>query len=87
MILDGAGTILQTIYEDDTTGLTAIAVDETSGKIATSTGPNVHIYQPYGLDEGALRVCRIEERYIQLLTRGIVVFAEHHIPRGLGARR
>lgn len=57
VILDGAGTILQTIYGDDTSNLTAIAIDEAFGKIATAVGSNVHVYKPYGQDEGALRVC------------------------------
>lgn len=81
MILDGVGSILQTIYEDDTSSLAAIAVDETSGKIATSSGPNVHIYKPYGLDEGALRVRSTNGGCRKLLTCSTVVFAEHDIPR------
>lgn len=56
VILTGADTILQTIYDDDETQLEAIALDENSGKIATCAGSNIRIYKPYGQDEGALKV-------------------------------
>lgn len=56
VILTGADTILQTIYDDDDTQLEAIALDEASGKIATCAGSNIRIYKPYGQDEGVLKV-------------------------------
>ncbi|EDN98676.1 hypothetical protein SS1G_13535 [Sclerotinia sclerotiorum 1980 UF-70] len=56
VILTGADTILQTIYDDDDTQLEAIALDEASGKIAACAGSNIRIYKPYGQDEGALKV-------------------------------
>lgn len=59
MILTGPDTILQTIYEDDDTPLDAIIIDEASGKIATSAGPNVRIYKPYGRGEDALKVINL----------------------------
>ncbi|ESZ95068.1 hypothetical protein SBOR_4523 [Sclerotinia borealis F-4128] len=55
VILTGADTIVQTIYDDDDTQLEAIALDESSGKIATCAGSNIRIYKPYGQDEGALK--------------------------------
>lgn len=56
MVLTGADTILQTIYDDDNAELEAIAIDEASGKIATCAGNSVRVYRPYGRDEGALKV-------------------------------
>ncbi|KAF7950431.1 hypothetical protein EAE96_007716 [Botrytis aclada] len=55
VILTGADAILQTIYDDDDTQLEAIALDESSGKIATCAGSNVRVYKPYGQDEGVLK--------------------------------
>lgn len=56
VILTGADTILQTIYDDDDSQLEAIALDEGTGKIATCAGSNIRIYKPYGQDEGVLKV-------------------------------
>ena len=56
VILSRPDTILQTIYDDDETQLDAIAIDETSGKIAVSAGRNIRIYKPYGQGEDALQV-------------------------------
>lgn len=57
MILGGPQKLLQTIYVDDTEALEAVAIDETSGKIAVCGGPDVFIYQPYGIQHEALKVC------------------------------
>ncbi|RAL67220.1 hypothetical protein DID88_007995 [Monilinia fructigena] len=55
VILTGADTILQTIYDDDDSQLEAIVLDESAGKIATCAGSNIRIYKPYGQDEGVLK--------------------------------
>lgn len=47
---------MQTIYDDDDVCLEAIAIDEASGKIATSAGSNIRVYKPYGHSEDALQV-------------------------------
>lgn len=57
MILGGPQKLLQTIYVDDTETLEAVAVDEATGKIAVCGGPDVFIYQPYGIQHEALKVC------------------------------
>lgn len=57
MVLGSADNLLQTIYDDDESPLDSIAIDEASGKIATSCGASVRIYEPYGQEEGALNVC------------------------------
>ncbi|KAH8816301.1 WD repeat protein-like protein [Xylogone sp. PMI_703] len=54
IILDGADGIVQTIYNEGTE-LSAIAIDEGSGKIAICAGSGVHVYKPYGEDENALK--------------------------------
>jgi hypothetical protein len=56
VILSAPQAILQTVYDDDTTPLEAIAVDEVSGKIACCTRTVVRIYSPYGLEENLLKV-------------------------------
>lgn len=56
MILGGPQKLLQTIYVDDTETLEAVTIDETSGKIAVCGGPDVFIYQPYGIQHEALKV-------------------------------
>ncbi len=60
VILSDPATILQTIYDDDSSDLTAVAIDEASGKIAACTKRSVRIYRPYGQDGGALKVWCIE---------------------------
>ncbi|KHN99271.1 WD repeat protein [Metarhizium album ARSEF 1941] len=51
-ILDGAYRILQTVYDDDNEqDLDAIAIDESSGKIATCTAKQVRIYRPLVLQD------------------------------------
>ncbi|KAH6604963.1 hypothetical protein Trco_006670 [Trichoderma cornu-damae] len=55
-ILDGLQTIIQTIYDESDEPLHAIAIDELTGKIATSTATQVRIYKPLrGLQEDALK--------------------------------
>lgn len=55
VILKDSTTILQTIYDDDSSNLIAVSIDEASGKIAACTESTVRIYQPYGQNEGALK--------------------------------
>ncbi|KAI0547351.1 WD repeat domain-containing protein [Xylaria curta] len=47
-ILSGPGTVLHTIYDDDSRRLEAVAFDEVSGKIAACTEGTVRIYRPMG---------------------------------------
>jgi hypothetical protein len=56
VVLDGPDHILQTTYLELPDELVAVVFDELSGKIATASPSTVHIYKPYGRDEGALRV-------------------------------
>ncbi len=56
VVLTGPESILQTIYDDDEEDLEAIAIDESSGKIATCTTTSVRVYKPYGQGEDALKV-------------------------------
>jgi hypothetical protein len=68
VILGGPHTLLQTIYVDDADSLEAVTIEETSGKIAACGGPDVFIYQPYGIRNETLKVCYLEyylEYYLQ----------------------
>lgn len=56
VILTGAQTLLQTIYVDDSESLETIAIDESSGQIAVSSGPDVYIYRPNGFKGESLKV-------------------------------
>lgn len=56
VILGGPHKLLQTIYVDDTDALEAVTIDELSGKIAVCGGPDVFIYQPYGIQHETLKV-------------------------------
>ncbi|KAJ5295009.1 hypothetical protein N7508_009830 [Penicillium antarcticum] len=56
VILGGPQKLLQTIYVDDTDALEAVAFEETSGKIAVCGGPDVFVYQPYGIQGETLKV-------------------------------
>jgi len=56
VILGGPQTLLQTIYVDETKTLEAVTIDEASGKIAVCGGPDVFIYQPYGIQHETLKV-------------------------------
>ncbi|PLB52265.1 WD repeat protein [Aspergillus steynii IBT 23096] len=55
VILGGPHKLLQTIYVDDGDALEAVTIDETSGKIAVCGGPDVFIYQPYGILDETLK--------------------------------
>ncbi|OJJ35113.1 hypothetical protein ASPWEDRAFT_492490 [Aspergillus wentii DTO 134E9] len=55
VILGGPQKLLQTIYVDDTDSLEAVTIEETSGKIAVCGGPDVFIYQPYGVKDETLK--------------------------------
>ncbi|RDL37231.1 WD40 repeat-like protein [Venustampulla echinocandica] len=55
VVLSGPDSILQTIYDSDESELDAIALDETSGKIATCAGTNIRVYKPYGHEDDALK--------------------------------
>ena len=55
VILAGSHVLLQTIYHDESESLDAVAIDEASGKIASCSGPTVHVYRPYGQEESALK--------------------------------
>lgn len=41
---------------DDTENLEAVVIDESSGKIAVCGGPDVFVYQPYGIKGETLKV-------------------------------
>ncbi|PYH48352.1 WD repeat protein [Aspergillus saccharolyticus JOP 1030-1] len=55
VILGGPHKLLQTIYVDDTDVLEAVTIDEVTGKIAACGGPDVFIYQPYGIQNETLK--------------------------------
>jgi hypothetical protein len=55
-VLDQPNHILQTIYIDEERELEAVALDETTGKLAVCSAHHIYIYQPYGQDEGAIKV-------------------------------
>ncbi|KAE8554312.1 hypothetical protein EYB25_002851 [Talaromyces marneffei] len=55
VILTGAQTLLQTIYVDDSEFLETIAIDESSGQIAVSSGPDIYIYRPNGFKGESLK--------------------------------
>ncbi|KAF2403852.1 hypothetical protein EJ06DRAFT_488764 [Trichodelitschia bisporula] len=55
VILDGPHNVVQTTYLEVSDQFVAIAFDELSGKIAAASGSTVHVYKPYGRDEGALQ--------------------------------
>lgn len=56
IILDRPNHVLQTIYIDEESELEAIALDEGTGKLAACSTQSIYIYQPYGQDEGAVKV-------------------------------
>ena len=56
MILGGPHDLIQTIYHEGHGVLDAVAIDKSSGKIATCTNADLLIYRPYGRVEGALKV-------------------------------
>ncbi|KAI1362532.1 WD repeat domain-containing protein [Xylaria arbuscula] len=54
-ILSDPATVLQTIYDDDSRNLEAVAFDESSGKIAACTDATVRIYRPLGHTQDSLK--------------------------------
>ncbi|KAI1353257.1 WD repeat domain-containing protein [Xylaria sp. FL0043] len=54
-ILSDAATVLQTIYDDDSRTLEAVAFDESSGKIAACTDGTVRVYRPLGHTHDSLK--------------------------------
>lgn len=56
MILSGPGDLVQTIYHEDFEALIAVTIDEASGKIAIASSHEVHVYRPYGKEDGLLKV-------------------------------
>ncbi|KIW31212.1 uncharacterized protein PV07_02879 [Cladophialophora immunda] len=61
VILSGPRSILQTIYVDTVDSLTAITIEETTGRIALCDANHVYIYRPVGRDEGVLRWTQVHE--------------------------
>ncbi|OCT47344.1 WD repeat protein [Cladophialophora carrionii] len=61
VILTGPQTILQTIYVDTVEALTAITIEEITGRIALGDKSHVYVYRPLGRDEGVLRWSQIHE--------------------------
>ncbi|KIX03397.1 uncharacterized protein Z518_06949 [Rhinocladiella mackenziei CBS 650.93] len=61
VVLSGPQTILQTIYVDTVDSLTAITLEETTGRIALCDTTHVYIYRPVGREEGVLRWVQIHE--------------------------
>ena len=56
VILDRPDHILQTIYHDDQIPLDSVDLDEATGKIAVCSTLALHIYRPFGQEEGVLKV-------------------------------
>lgn len=56
MILSGPGDLVQTIYHEDFEALIAVTIDEASGNIAAASSREVHVYRPYGKEDGLLKV-------------------------------
>ncbi|TGJ86036.1 hypothetical protein E0Z10_g2719 [Xylaria hypoxylon] len=54
-ILSDPATLIQTIYDDDSRRLEAVAFDEVSGKIAACTDGTVRIYRPLGHTHDSLK--------------------------------
>ncbi|OAP59438.1 hypothetical protein AYL99_06736 [Fonsecaea erecta] len=61
VILSGPQSILQTIYVDTVDSLTAITLEETTGRIALCDATHVYIYRPVGREEGVLRWTQVHE--------------------------
>ncbi|KAL9138282.1 MAG: hypothetical protein Q9175_000508 [Cornicularia normoerica] len=55
VILSGPHSLIQTIYDDQLLTLEAVVIDEATGNIAVSSSEEVHIYKPYGKEEGDLK--------------------------------
>ncbi|KAK5553316.1 regulator of (H+)-ATPase in vacuolar membrane [Exophiala xenobiotica] len=61
VVLSGPQSILQTIYVDTVESLTAIAIDEATGRVVLCDAEHVYIYRPVGREEGVLRWVQIHE--------------------------
>ncbi|KAJ9667643.1 regulator of (H+)-ATPase in vacuolar membrane [Coniosporium apollinis] len=55
IVLDGPNHVLQTTYHTDPCHLVTVTFDEATGKLATCSTAEVHIYQPYGQEEGEVK--------------------------------
>jgi hypothetical protein len=55
-VLDRPNHVIQTIYIDEESELEAVTIDSCIGKIAVCSMKNIYIYQPYGQDEGFVKV-------------------------------
>ncbi|KAL8859597.1 MAG: hypothetical protein Q9178_003996 [Gyalolechia marmorata] len=55
IIFSGPDNLVQTIYNNDCEALTALSIDEASGKIATASSREIHVYRPYGKEDGLLK--------------------------------
>lgn len=55
-VLCNTDTILQTIYDEDSQPLEAIAFSETTGKIATCTSSEIRVYRPIQGPDGLHKV-------------------------------
>ena len=55
-ILTGPSTLLQTIYQDDCNAFESVAFSDSTGMIAACDRRLAYVYQPYGREEGALKV-------------------------------
>ena len=55
VILGGPHDLIQTVYNDEFSTLDAITIDEATGKIAIASPEEIHIYNPFGKEEGVLR--------------------------------
>lgn len=58
VILGGPHELIQTIHDDGEENFKALAIDKGSGKIAVAGSKEVAIYQPFGIQERALKVRR-----------------------------
>lgn len=47
-ILGGPNELIQTIYHDEKCALEAIAICETTGRIAVAEAARIHVYQAFG---------------------------------------
>ena len=68
---------MQTTYIDEAEELEAVTLDEETGKIAVCSLESLHIFQPYGQDENAVKVRAWCQSSLGL-TASPVVFAGKH---------
>lgn len=84
IILDSPNNVLQTTYHEIEDDLIAVVLDDATGKIATCTNAIVHVYKPYGQDEGAVKVGGQRKRraHIHWLICCLVVTTLRSVPTG-----